>query len=160
MWPATTFSLARGSIHENIQIWNIFEIVTVDATAILNHDLLPFTPEGMALRYTRPSRSGPIQINCPPLLLTNALHTLCSHRSQPSPIDIFRYIHHAGHHFLYGLHQLIWRSVWTDFSQSLQYYLPECNNLWNLIDFFTKSKISNGRSFYFDWALLLKYCKM
>jgi len=61
MWPVTTFSVARGNIQENLQIWNILEIITVkvNAEANLNRDLLPFPLEGIALCHTRPSQTGP-----------------------------------------------------------------------------------------------------
>ena len=59
--PATAFSVARGSIQENRQIWNILQLITVNANAEvnLNWDLFQFPLEGMALRCTRPSESGP-----------------------------------------------------------------------------------------------------
>jgi len=46
-----TFSVARGSIQENLQIWNILEIITVNVRpeANLSHNLLPFTLKGPLL---------------------------------------------------------------------------------------------------------------
>jgi len=60
MWPTTAFSVARGSIHENLQIKNILQLNTenISAEANLNRDLFLF-PEVMALRWSRPSQSGP-----------------------------------------------------------------------------------------------------
>ena len=40
--PTTVFSVARGSIHENLQIWIILQLITVNvsAEANLKQDLL------------------------------------------------------------------------------------------------------------------------
>ena len=56
MWPATAFSVARGSIQENHQIRTILPLITVNVSGEGNvsQDLL-----GMALRYARPSQGGP-----------------------------------------------------------------------------------------------------
>jgi len=45
--------VSRGSIQENLQIWSIHEIFTVNvsAEANLNRDLLPFTVEDMSPHY-------------------------------------------------------------------------------------------------------------
>jgi len=50
-----------GSIQENLRIWNILQLITVNvsAEANLNRDLFQFSLEGTALRCTRPSESGP-----------------------------------------------------------------------------------------------------
>jgi len=42
MWSATAFSVARGSIQEILQMWNILQLVTVNVgvEANLNLDLL------------------------------------------------------------------------------------------------------------------------
>jgi len=42
MWPATVFSVACGNIQENLQIWNILQLVTVNVSveANLTWDLL------------------------------------------------------------------------------------------------------------------------
>jgi len=59
---------ARRTVFSGLQkhagppsIWNILQIITVNisAEANLKHDLLPFTSEGMALRYTWHYQSGP-----------------------------------------------------------------------------------------------------
>jgi len=59
----TAFSVARGSIHENLQIWNILQHITVNVSAgaetNLNQDLLQSPLEGTALHCTRPSEIGP-----------------------------------------------------------------------------------------------------
>jgi len=61
MWPATAFTVARGSIQENLQIWNILQLITVDvrAEANLNWDLLQLRLEGTAIRYTWPFQNDP-----------------------------------------------------------------------------------------------------
>jgi len=35
MWPATTFSVFRGNIQENLQILNILQLITVNFSAEL-----------------------------------------------------------------------------------------------------------------------------
>jgi len=42
MWPATVFSVARGNIQDNFQIWSILQLVNVSVSveANLNWDLL------------------------------------------------------------------------------------------------------------------------
>jgi len=59
-WPATAFSVARGSIQEILQIWNTLQLITtyVSAEASLNRDLLQFPLEGTPFRCTRPFQSG------------------------------------------------------------------------------------------------------
>ena len=61
MWPATAFTVARGNIQKNLQIWNFLQPITVNvrAEANLNRDLLQLPLEGTALRYTWPFQSGP-----------------------------------------------------------------------------------------------------
>jgi len=79
MWQATAFTVARGSIQENLQIWNFLQPITVNvrAEANLNRDLLHLPLEGTALRYTWPFQSGLRVKWCPPLYYVNNGDPFC-----------------------------------------------------------------------------------
>jgi len=61
MWPATAFTVDRGNIQENLQIWNILQLITVNVCveANLNRDLFQLPLESNALRYTWPFENDP-----------------------------------------------------------------------------------------------------
>ena len=72
MWSATALSIARESIQEILQIWNILQLVTVNVSieANLNWDLLQTTG------YAAFSKLPPSQINCPLLLYSTGVPKL------------------------------------------------------------------------------------
>ena len=58
---AAAFTVARKSIQENLQIWNIRQLITVNVRteANLNRNLLQFPLECTALRYTWSFQGAP-----------------------------------------------------------------------------------------------------